>query len=125
MCYINVLYNTFAFQVIVKLHPPTPLPPSSKGIRKFCLWNTKSGKTLLVKSGILDLGIRNTAQRIRNPTKDWNQESTFHWLGVESGIHGMESRIQDCLGFSYMGRYTALSSNKGGNHNIKVLDMSQ
>ena len=37
----------------------------------------------------------------------------------------MESRIQDCLGFSYIGRYTALSSNKGGNHNTKVLDMSQ
>ena len=125
MCYINALDNTFAFQVIVKLHPPTPLPPSNKGIRKFCLWNPKPRKTLFVKSGIVDVGIRNTAQRIRNPTKDWNPESKFHWLGVDSGIHGMESRIQDCLGFSYMGRYTALSSNKGGNRNIKVLDMSQ
>ena len=27
MCYINALDNTFAFQVVVKLHPPTPLPP--------------------------------------------------------------------------------------------------
>ena len=80
MCYINALDNTFAFQVIVKLHPPThppPLPPS-KGIRKFCLWNPKSGKTLFVKSGILDLAIRNTAQRIRNPTKDWNPVNKFH-----------------------------------------------
>ena len=77
MCYINALDNTFAFQVIVKLHPP-PSPPSSKGIRKFCLWNPKSGKTLFVKSGILDLGIRNTAQRIRNPPKDWNPESKYH-----------------------------------------------
>ena len=42
MCYINALDNTFAFQVIVKL----PLP--SKGIRKFCLWNPKPGKTLFV-----------------------------------------------------------------------------
>ena len=101
MCYINALDNTFAFQVIVKLHPTTPPPlPPSKGIRKFCLWNPKSGKTLFVKSGILDLGIRNTAQRIRNPTKDWNPVSKFHWLEVESGIHGMESRIQDCLGFT-------------------------
>ena len=72
MCYINALDNTFAFQVIVKL----PLP--SKGIRKFCLWNPKPGKTLFVKSGIVDVGIRNTAQRIRNPTKDWNPVSKFH-----------------------------------------------
>ena len=78
MCYINALDNTFAFQVIVKLHPPTPLPPSNKGIRKFCLWNPKPRKTLFVKSGIVDVGIRNTAQRIRNPTKDWNPESKFH-----------------------------------------------
>ena len=82
MCYIHALDNTFAFQVIVKLHPPTPLPPPppppSKKIRKFCLWNPKPGKTLFVKSGIVDVGIRNTAQRIRNPTKDWNPESKFH-----------------------------------------------
>ena len=50
MCYINALDNTFAFQVIVKLHLPTPPHP----------------------------------------------------IPVPS-----------------------LSSNKGGNHNIKVLDMSQ
>ena len=43
MCYSNALDNTFAFQVLVKLHLPTPphpiLAPSppSKGIRKFCL----------------------------------------------------------------------------------------
>ena len=78
MCYINALDNTFAFQVIVKLHPLTPLPPSNKGIRKFCLWNPKPRKTLFVKSGIVDVGIRNTAQRIRNPTKDWNPETKFH-----------------------------------------------
>ena len=55
MCHINALDNTFAFQVIVN-------PPRRKGIRKFCLWNPKSRKNLFVKSGILDLGIRNTAQ---------------------------------------------------------------
>ena len=38
-------------------------------------------------------GIRNTAQGIRNPTKDWNPESKFHWQCLESGIHGVESRI--------------------------------
>ena len=28
--------------------------------------------------GILDLGIRNSAQEIRNPANDWNPESKFH-----------------------------------------------
>ena len=32
----------------------------------------ESVKFLLVESGILGFGIRNTAQGIRNPTKDWN-----------------------------------------------------
>ena len=31
-----------------------------------------------VKSAILGFGIWNTAQGIRNPTKDWNPESKFH-----------------------------------------------
>ena len=37
----------------------------------------------------------------------WNPESTALESGIqypESGIHSMESRIQDCPGFSYMGR---------------------
>ena len=49
---------------------------------------------------------------MRNPTKDWNPESKFHLkkknTGIkclESGIHGVESRIQDCLGLPYMVRY--------------------
>ena len=37
------------------------------------------GKTLLImESGILCFGTRNTAQRIRNPTNDWNPEPKFH-----------------------------------------------
>ena len=35
-------------------------------------------KFLLVESGILGFGIRNTAQGIQNPTKDWNPESKFY-----------------------------------------------
>ena len=31
----------------------------------------------------------------------WNPESTE----LESGIHRVESRIQDCHGFPYMGRH--------------------
>ena len=49
-----------------------------------------------VESGILGFGIQNTAKKIWNPTKDWNP------VAGESGIHGMESRIQDCLGFRCM-----------------------
>ena len=44
-----------------------------KGIR-----NPESGKFLLVESGILGFGIRNTAQGIRNPTNVWNPEFKFH-----------------------------------------------
>ena len=38
----------------------------------------ESGKFFLVKSRILGFGIWNTAQGIRNPTKDWNPEAKFH-----------------------------------------------
>ena len=41
----------------------------------------ESGKFLLVKSGILGFGIRNTAQGIQNPSNDWNPESKFHLKG--------------------------------------------
>ena len=38
---------------------------------------------LLVESGILGFGIRNTAQGNRNPTNDWNPEPKFHWQRLE------------------------------------------
>ena len=38
----------------------------------------ESEKLLLVESGILGLGIRNTAVGIRNSTNNWNPESKFH-----------------------------------------------
>ena len=67
----------------------------------------ESEKIWLVKSGILGSGIRNTAQGIRNPTNDWNPESKISMTNsgiqyLESEIHCVESRIQNCLGFSYM-----------------------
>ena len=55
----------------------------SKGIRI-----PKSGKFLLVKSGMPGFRIRNTGQGF------WNPSST----DKDSGIHGVESRIQYCLG---------------------------
>ena len=48
MCYVNALDNTFAFQVIVKLHPPTTLlPPPPPPVRE---------------SGSFACGIRNTGK---------------------------------------------------------------
>ena len=42
----------------------------------FCLWNLESGKILLAEFKILGLGIRNTAQGIRNSTNLQNLSST-------------------------------------------------
>ena len=40
---------------------------------------------------------------IQNPTNDWNPANSFHVHGMymESGIQGVKSRIQRCLGFHY------------------------
>ena len=50
-----------------------------KGIRIL-----ESVKFLLVESGILGFGIRNSAQEIKNPTYKWNPESQFHLQRLES-----------------------------------------
>ena len=54
-------------------------------------------KILLLPSGILGFGIRNTAQRIRNPCNDWNPESNFYWkrLETDSGIRSPLRGIQN------------------------------
>ena len=70
------------------LPPPQPPPPPLQTLF-YAQWlvlsphvreskSSESGKNLHVESGILSFGIRNTAQRIRNPTNDWNPESKFH-----------------------------------------------
>ena len=43
----------------------------------FCLWNLEFGKNLHMESGILRFGKRDTVERIRNLTSDWNPESKF------------------------------------------------
>ena len=59
----------------------------------------------IVESGILGFGNGKTAQEIRNPTNDWNPESTFHCQRLESRTWIWNPRrIQDCLGFPYKGR---------------------
>ena len=62
----------------------------------FCLWNLEAQKILLLASGILGFGIRNTAQRIRNPSNDWNPESNFYWqrledTGIQSPLRGIQN----------------------------------
>ena len=68
--------------------------------------NADSGfrNILLVESGILSFGMRNIAEGIQNSTNDWNSgvqnPSSTKKNGInylESGIQGVESRIQDCL----------------------------
>ena len=61
--------------------------------------------------GNVSCGIRNP--RLWNPNNDLNSNpnSTDEESGIqflESGIHDVESRIQDCPGFSYKGRYITL-----------------
>ena len=83
--------------------PATMVTKTNGGIRI-----PKSGKFLFVDSGILGFGIQNTAQRIGNLTKDWKAESQVPQTKTEiqypaSGIHGVESRIQDLLRLPFMG----------------------
>ena len=58
-----------------------------------------SGKFLLVESAIFGFGIQNTA-----PESHKRLESRIQFSLTKTGIHGVESRIQDCLEFPYKGR---------------------
>ena len=55
-----------------------------RNMRNLGLKNPESGKIVLVESRILGSGTQNTAQGIRNPTKEWNPESKFHWKRLEN-----------------------------------------
>ena len=61
--------------------------------------------------GILNPGLWNPENSSKNPESYWRLESRIQVLHteigiqyLESGIRDEESRIQDCLGFLYMGR---------------------
>ena len=51
----------------------------------------ESGKLLLVEFWILDFGIWNIAQGIRNPTNDWKPESKFHWQRIRNPVAGIRN----------------------------------
>ena len=67
---------------------------------------------MLVKSRILCFGFRNPAKGNQNHASDFNPEYKFHCQGIpnpesssmESGIYGVKSRDQDCLGFPRTGQ---------------------
>ena len=95
--YIRLHYNYVKRKRKKGVKPPIA---TSKVIRI-----SKPGKFFLVESAIQGFGFRNFAQGIRNPTKMgiWNPCPT----DKETGIHSLESRIQDCLGLPYMRRHQA------------------
>ena len=74
-----------------------------RNLGNFCHWNLESWT---LESGIQlkESGILSTIE-IRNPSPT-EKESRIEYL--ESGIHGVESRIQTCLGFPYIGRQELL-----------------
>ena len=61
------------------------------------LWNPKYGKISIMESGILGFGIRNTAQGIRNPSNNWNQNpsSTDKYWNPVPGIRNPQRGIQN------------------------------
>ena len=70
-------------------------------LREFGFWNQGIFSLWNPESWVLASGIKLKESGI--PLNiDWNPESEFHWQ--RSGIHDVESRIQYCLGFSYVGR---------------------
>ena len=81
------------------------LPHANIGIRKIFACGIRN-------PGNFSCGIRNP--RLWNPNNDLNSNpnSTDKESGIqflESGIHDVESRIQDCPGFPYKGRYITIN----------------
>ena len=56
-----------------------------------CLWNSWSGKLLLVEFGFPGFGICNPAQRIQNRTSDWNSKSNFYCWTIRNPQGGIQN----------------------------------
>ena len=61
------IYFAFLQEVLNKISP-----------NLWGIWIPEPGEFLLVESGILGFGIRNTTQGIQNLTNIWNPEFKFH-----------------------------------------------
>ena len=77
---------------------------SNSGVPEFLPVESGNQKCVNLESWFsVESGIQLKESGIRNPTKDWNPESKFHWQesgiqSLESGIGSLESTIQECLG---------------------------
>ena len=76
--------------------------------------------------GIRNPGLWNPEYSSRNPTKDWNPKSKFHWQRLESSTwnqesYGVESRIHDCLyRFPYMGQLVGYATTHRRTNHSKI-----
>ena len=97
----------------VKVYYPMRISES----RKSFLVEPRIREIFLVEFGILGFGIQIQLKEsgipltigIQSPNFT-DKESGIQFL--ESGIHDVESRIEDCPGFPHMGRYIALGKEK-------------
>ena len=64
-----------------RLHPPPWSTPGSYRPMKSNLDYSMQDFSV-VESEIVDSGIRNSVQGIRNPSNGWNPESRFYWQGI-------------------------------------------
>ena len=69
-------------------------------------------KFFLVESGILGFGIRVELMESGIPLTIGTHDpsSTDKDSGLKSGIQNVKSRIPDCLGLTYIGRYAIIPS---------------
>ena len=93
------------FYTVVGLCQGIRVPESGN----FCLWNPESNTFLLcnLESWTLESGIPLKESEIPLTIKIQNPSSADKESGIqylESGIHGVESRIQNCLAFPPQGK---------------------
>ena len=87
--------NNFPLQIIWTLFSFDCSREFSAAVRARQNWssadnlNPESGKFLPLESEILDFGIRNTTQGIRNPFHDWNPDSKSHWERIQNRVPGL------------------------------------
>ena len=60
------------------------------------VWNPKSGKILIVESGILGFGSRNLESHERFNSRIQVPLTVIQYLRNQRGLQGVESRIHDC-----------------------------
>ena len=83
----------------------TAVSPNVRESGKLLLEKSRIRVTVNFANGIRNPGFWNLEYNSRNPESQLRLEVLLTNSGIrylQSGIHGLESRIQDCPGFSYM-----------------------